>query len=275
MDGKQKETPPGGQRFVVHYGTEPKLKRRKRNVTSDTEDCQSNQELLARSAGGTKRKNQAKQKKGPAKKQRCLLDWDEDKNSPEELKRIYLSSNMLEQWCHRPFFANTVTGCFVRVAIQECSRNPLYCIAEIMSVMETEQVYQLGSTRTNLGMELRHAGIKQIVTLLSASNQEFLVSEFQQWKLAMMNAGMQFPTPETISKKEQAIKEATNHTFTDKEIDFIVERKNRFRMTPLNYARKKIELLDQLHRAKACGDVFRVTATQEELEKLAMGRPFR
>jgi len=35
----------------------------------------------------------------------------------------------------------------------------------------------------------------------------------------MMSAGMQFPTLDEISKKEQSIKEAVNYKFNDKDIE--------------------------------------------------------
>ncbi|GAA6079858.1 RNA polymerase-associated protein RTF1 homolog isoform X1, partial [Tachysurus ichikawai] len=74
---------------------------------------------------------------------------------PEELNRIRLSRHKLERWCHMPFFAKTVTGCYVRIGIGNCSSKPVYRVAEIVDVVETAKVYQLGSTRTNKGLQLR------------------------------------------------------------------------------------------------------------------------
>lgn len=89
----------------------------------------------------------------------------------------------------------------------------------------------------------------------------------------MMVAGMQVPTLDEITKKEQTIKEALNYKFNDKDIedvsllirmlkDFfafvefmkrktilsrhllqIVKEKDRFRKAPPNYAMKKTQLL--------------------------------
>lgn len=48
---------------------------------------------------------------------------------PEELNRIRLSRHKLERWCHMPFFAKTVTGCFVRIGIGNSSSKPVYRVS--------------------------------------------------------------------------------------------------------------------------------------------------
>lgn len=86
-----------------------------------------------------------------------------------------------------------------------------------------------------------------------------------------MVAGMQVPTLDEITKKEQTIKEAVNYKFNDKDIEDvslclrtpasssgatcvglkhsclpslqIVKEKDRFRKAPPNYAMKKTQLL--------------------------------
>ncbi|XP_069375922.1 RNA polymerase-associated protein RTF1 homolog [Paralichthys olivaceus] len=210
-----------------------------------------------------KRRLQVNHNNGPVMKKAC-----EEVLSLEKLKKIQLSRNRLEQWCHCPFFATTITGCFVRVAVNNSSSNPLYCIGEIVSVAEKKQTYQLGSTQTNLVFTVRHAAKEQAVTLRSASNEEFEVSEFMQWRRAMMTAGMQVPTADKIAVKEQSIKEALNHSYTEKDIDYIVARKNIFRVAPLNIAKRKLECLDQRNCKRQCGDTVRVKEIEEELEKL-------
>ncbi|CAB1445255.1 unnamed protein product [Pleuronectes platessa] len=187
---------------------------------------------------------------------------------PEELRRIYLSFKRLEKWCHMPFFANTVTGCFVRVVTGASLSDPPHCVAEIVSVMESKNIYQFGSKRTNLVFKLRHASKDQIVTLRSASNQEFTSSELMQWKLAMMAAGKKVPTTEMISSKEKTIQQALDHTFTQGDFDFIVAQKNRFRAAPLNVAKRKLLLLDKQSAARKHGDDGMVKQIQDELTTL-------
>ncbi|KAL4656207.1 hypothetical protein GN956_G5643 [Arapaima gigas] len=187
---------------------------------------------------------------------------------PEELNRIRLSRHKLERWCHMPFFAKTVTGCFVRIGIGNSSSKPVYRVAEIIDVVETAKVYQLGSTRTNKGLQLRHGNDTRVFRLEFVSNQEFTDNEFMKWKEAMIVAGMQIPTLDEIAKKEQAIKEAVNYKFNDKDIEDIVKEKDRFRKAPPNYAMKKTQLLKEKAMAEESGDGERVKQIQDQLNEL-------
>ncbi|KAK9533995.1 hypothetical protein VZT92_009072 [Zoarces viviparus] len=187
---------------------------------------------------------------------------------PDELNRVRLSRHKLERWCHMPFFTKTVTGCFVRIGIGNSSSKPVYRVAEIVDVVETAKIYQLGTTRTNKGLQLRHGGDTRVFRLEFVSNQEFMENEFMKWKDAMIVAGMQVPTLDEITKKEQSIKEALNHKFNDKDIEDIVKEKDRFRKAPPNYAMKKTQLLKDKAMAEEIGDGDRVKAIQDELNEL-------
>ncbi|KAJ8332465.1 hypothetical protein SKAU_G00426380 [Synaphobranchus kaupii] len=187
---------------------------------------------------------------------------------PDELNRIRLSRHKLERWCHMPFFAKTVTGCFVRIGIGNSSSKLVYRVAEIVDVVETAKVYQLGSTRTNKGLQLRHGNDTRVFRLEFVSNQEFTDNEFMKWKEAMIFAGMQVPTLDEITKKEQAIKEAVNYKFNDKDIEDIVKEKDRFRKAPPNYAMKKTQLLKEKAMAEESGEGERVKQIQDQLNEL-------
>ncbi|KAG2457817.1 ACP7 phosphatase, partial [Polypterus senegalus] len=151
---------------------------------------------------------------------------------PEELNRIRLSRHKLERWCHMPFFAKTVTGCFVRIGIGNSSSKPVYRVAEIVDVVETAKVYQLGTTRTNKGLQLRHGNDTRVFRLEFVSNQEFTESEFMKWKEA------------------------------------IVKEKDRFRKAPPNYAMKKTQLLKEKAMAEESGDTEKVKQIQDQLNEL-------
>ncbi|KAK5857957.1 hypothetical protein PBY51_011165 [Eleginops maclovinus] len=187
---------------------------------------------------------------------------------PDELNRVRLSRHKLERWCHMPFFAKTVTGCFVRIGIGNSSSKPVYRVAEIVDVVETAKVYQLGTTRTNKGLQLRHGGDTRVFRLEFVSNQEFMENEFMKWKEAMIVAGMQVPTLDEITKKEQSIKEAMNYKFNDKDIEDIVKEKDRFRKAPSNYAMKKTALLKDKAMAEESGDGDKVKTIQDQLNEL-------
>ncbi|XP_059553676.1 RNA polymerase-associated protein RTF1 homolog [Myotis daubentonii] len=187
---------------------------------------------------------------------------------PEELNRVRLSRHKLERWCHTPFFAKTVTGCFVRIGIGNHNSKPVYRVAEITGVVETTKVYQLGGTRTNKGLQLRHGDARRVFRLEFVSNQAFTESEFMKWKEAMFSAGMQLPTLDEINKKELSIKEALNYKFNDQDIEEIVKEKERFRKAPLNFAKKKTQLLKEKAMAEDLGDRDKAKQIQDQLNEL-------
>ncbi|CAL8274212.1 unnamed protein product [Merluccius merluccius] len=187
---------------------------------------------------------------------------------PDELNRVRLSRHKLERWCHMPFFSKTVTGCFVRIGIGNSSSKPVYRVAEIVDVVETAKVYQLGTTRTNKGLQLRHGGDTRVFRLEFVSNQEFTDNEFMKWKEAMIVASMQVPTLDEVTKKEQSIKEAMNYKFNDKDIEDIVKEKDRFRKAPSNYAMKKTQLFKDKAMAEESGDGDKAKGIQDELNEL-------
>ncbi|XP_068109456.1 RNA polymerase-associated protein RTF1 homolog [Hyperolius riggenbachi] len=187
---------------------------------------------------------------------------------PEELNKVRLSRHKLERWCHMPFFAKTVSGCFVRIGIGNHNSKPVYRVAEITGVVETGKVYQLGTTRTNKGLQLRHGSDQRVFRLEFVSNQEFTESEFMKWKEAMFSASMQLPTLDEINKKELSIKEAMNYKFNDQDIEDIVKEKERFRKAPSNYAMKKTQLMKDKAMAEEAGEQERAKQIQDQLNEL-------
>ncbi|XP_053553843.1 RNA polymerase-associated protein RTF1 homolog [Bombina bombina] len=187
---------------------------------------------------------------------------------PEELNKVRLSRHKLERWCHMPFFAKTVSGCFVRIGIGNHNSKPVYRVAEITGVVETGKVYQLGTARTNKGLQLRHGSDQRVFRLEFVSNQEFTESEFMKWKEAMFSAGMQLPTLDEINKKEVTIKEAMNYKFNDQDIEDIVKEKGRFRKAPSNYAMKKTQLMKEKAMAEEAGDQDKAKQIQDQLNEL-------
>ncbi|XP_041430300.1 RNA polymerase-associated protein RTF1 homolog isoform X1 [Xenopus laevis] len=187
---------------------------------------------------------------------------------PEELNKVRLSRHKLERWCHMPFFAKTVSGCFVRIGIGNHNSKPVYRVAEITGVVETGKIYQLGGTRTNKGLQLRHGNDQRVFRLEFVSNQEFTESEFMKWKEAMFSAGMQLPTLDEINKKDVSIKEAMNYKFNDQDIEDIVKEKERFRKAPSNYAMKKTQLLKDKAMAEEAGDQDKAKQIQDHMNEL-------
>jgi len=54
-------------------------------------------------------------------------------------------------------------------------------------VVETAKIYQLGKTRTNKGLRLRHGEQERVFRLEFVSNSDFTDSEFFKWKETVRN----------------------------------------------------------------------------------------
>lgn len=189
-------------------------------------------------------------------------------SNKEELGQIRLSRHKLERWVHAPFFAKTVTGCFVRVGIGSNNGRPVYRVAEITGVVETGKVYQLGNTRTNKGLKVNHGRQERIFRLEFVSNQDFLDNEFFKWKEALLLEGLSLPTVEDINRKIRDIQDAMNYQYKDDDIETIIKEKEKFKRTPHNYAVRKTQLLKQKELAEQNGNLSEAHQLATELDQL-------
>lgn len=144
-------------------------------------------------------------------------------NCLTDIQRIRLSRFKLAKIVHAPFFAKTVTGCFVRIGIGKNKEGRsvyrviiflyelsfserkffaylfyfalfdriirtlavIFKAAQVLDVVETAKVYQLENTRTNKGLKLKHGKEERVYRLEFVSNSDFIVNEFNKWLNAM------------------------------------------------------------------------------------------
>ncbi|XP_066593869.1 RNA polymerase-associated protein Rtf1 isoform X2 [Prorops nasuta] len=193
-------------------------------------------------------------------------------NTKEDLNKIRLSRHKMERFVHLPFFDRVVQGCFVRIGIGNNNGKPVYRVAEISGVCETGKIYQLGGTRTNKGLKLRHGAQERVFRLEFVSNQEFTESEFFKWKETCALQGISMPTFDEVDQKLKDIKEALVYEFKEEDIEKIVREKERFKQTPYNYAMKKAQLMRERDAANCRGDdetAHRLNRELSELEERA------
>lgn len=186
----------------------------------------------------------------------------------EQLNQIKLSRHKLERFVHLPFFKRIAIGCFVRIMIGQHNGRPVYRVCEVTDVVETAKIYQLGNTRTNKGLRLRHGSQERVFRLEFASNQEFSETEFTKWRQTCSLQGITAPTVEKWESKMRDIKEAISYEFKEEDIEKIVKEKERFKKNPFNYAMKKTQLMKERDMAQSVGDTAKVTELQEQLNQL-------
>ncbi|XP_057315858.1 RNA polymerase-associated protein RTF1 homolog [Hydractinia symbiolongicarpus] len=186
----------------------------------------------------------------------------------EQLEDIRLSRHKLEQWVHLPFFTRVISGCFLRMGIGNHDGRAIYRVAEIIDVTETSKVYNLGKTRTNKGVKVRHGLQERIFRMEYVSNQAFTDSEFQKWKEEMKLVELPLPTLRQVKEKSADISTSKAYSYKDDDIEAIVKEKNKFRKNPFNYAVKKNRLIREKEIAEQTNDYKKLEKVKGELDEL-------
>ncbi|CAF1103389.1 unnamed protein product [Adineta ricciae] len=184
-----------------------------------------------------------------------------------QLKSMVLSRFRMEKWCHAPFFPKVAKGAFVRINIGQHNGAPVYRVCEIRDVVETAKVYNLGATRTNKGLRLKHGDHERVFRLEFVSNSEISDKEFQRWREAVIKRGMTLPTLKDMKRKVAEIDECKQHVLSNADITKIVQEKSRFRKVPINYAMAKNELLKEIDIAVSENDLKRESELRQKLEE--------
>lgn len=167
-----------------------------------------------------------------------------------------------------PFFKKVICGCFVRIGIGQSEGKSVYRVAEVCDVVETAKIYQLGITRTNKGLKLKHGSAERVYRLEFVSNQPFGDSEFSKWIETMSFENITLPSMDDIRRKEDDIRQGYDYRMKDKDIEEIVTEKQKFKKNPHNYAVKKTSLLKSKEQADLDGNQTQSKNIAQELEAL-------
>ena len=114
-------------------------------------------------------------------------------------------------------------------ATQDNAGRQIYRCCEIVDVVETAKVYNIGKSRTNTGLRLKYAKQERVFRLEFISNQTFSPGEFERWRKDMDRDGLPLPTRDFAIMKQREIKQALNYQYTSADIDAIIKRKEQFR----------------------------------------------
>ncbi|VDO61268.1 unnamed protein product [Schistosoma curassoni] len=198
----------------------------------------------------------------------------------------------MEKWVHMPFFDNLIKGCFVRINIGLHQGVPIYRCAEIVDVVETPKIYDLGDTRkmffarsifatlyifikrpafcrTNKGIVVRVGKDQSTFRLAFISNSDFQQDEFDSWMRRIHLANMKPPTLNFVRDKAAEITEAINRPIRDERVvEQIIQSKRRFQKAPTNFALRKAELIKQREQAETDGDTELLKHLDSEIEEI-------
>lgn len=204
-------------------------------------------------------------------------DSDEDLddraiNCVDELSLVKLSRFRCEQWCHMPFFEETVKGMFIRIGLgKSTDGKDTYRCAKVLNVLKCPKVYQLGPTRTNQALNVQIGIGKKGFRLNFISNQPFTESEFNFYKEQMEKNNCELPCLKELKKKAKDIeklKKEAEDNMSQKDFEKMVENKKKFRYRPTSFARKKSALIKERQKAETDKNMLLMTKLDKELEAL-------
>ena len=113
----------------------------------------------------------------------------------------------------------------MRIGIGQHEGQSVYRVAEVLEVCETPKIYNIGKTRTNKGLKLRHADQERVFRIEFVSNYDFTDDEFNKWHSKMTEETFTLPTTRDIEMKEKQIRDATNRKLSDNEITVMLKQK--------------------------------------------------
>lgn len=101
------------------------------------------------------------------------------------------------------------------------NNNVDFQIGEILEVVETSKIYQIGHTKTNKGVKIRHGTDEKTFRFEFVSNSDITQDEFIKWKEACDRKGVALPTMEDITKKVKELKDANEYQFKEEDIEHV------------------------------------------------------
>jgi len=196
------------------------------------------------------------------------MDREDDYHeaSWEDLKAavtsVQLLRNQLEDWVEKPFFDDTVVGCFVRVNIgvsrdQESS----YRLCEIVGIKEDESsvAYKLSSgTFTRKKLTVRLGSARKSWPMTQISNSEANPKEIDTWKSWCERDNVNLPAMAFLEDQRVKIDKAVNFVYDNEVIDSMVAGGETHKQGNFAIQRSRLTLLR---------DAAQQSADQEEFEK--------
>ena len=101
------------------------------------------------------------------------------------------------------------------------------------------------------------------------SNSALTPTEFEKWKYTCETHNITLPTRDFIQSKHDEIKKGLNFEYTSADIDKIIEKKEKFKKNPVNYAMKKAKLMKDKEIATAEHDIEKANEIEQQLQVMS------
>jgi RNA polymerase-associated protein RTF1 len=190
------------------------------------------------------------------------------------IMRCCLTRLQLEKWADKPFFDDTVAGCFVRVGTGPGSGGVAqYRMAEVVRVLNGEHrgselssyAFGPGGRRTSKWLLLRHGETERAFKMAMVSNSAVGENEWRSWAQAAQRAERRPLTVSEVSTREAAIKAASEYRWASADVARALAEKRAANAAPRNVALEKELLSSRLEVALQAGDEDEVAQCQAAL----------
>ncbi|KAJ2609632.1 RNA polymerase-associated protein rtf1 [Coemansia sp. RSA 1365] len=204
--------------------------------------------------------------------------------SLSEINTICLSRNQLEQWLFRPFLAETIIGCLVRIVTRTKDTTGEYNQYKMMEVLDviqgegrTQPPYHLNKTLTDKYLTLRFGATEKDYSMETISNSSIKPEEHSAWEAALRADHVRgYISVDHVQKKLKDLDRARNYQLSEAEVSQMIAERNRLRKIESGGSGVSVALersqLNQLHvEARQNSDweqLKKIEARLEELDKL-------
>lgn len=190
-----------------------------------------------------------------------------------DYQRIQTRRLFIEQWISEPFFDNVVKGSFVRLFVGVQDDVQIYRMCEVLDVLPYKRSYRLPGTELTIDRALL-VGLgssQKVAKMYHVSNSRITDKEFQYYVNMMKSSRDEdkLLRKNEIEKRKKRIAENLVHTYTNEEIQSMVEKnaaKNKALTTTNANALKILEY--RLASARAEEDFDEMEKLQKDIEKI-------
>jgi len=168
----------------------------------------------------------------------------------EDLQKLRLSRTKLVKSLFMPYLKKLATGAIVKANIGiPGAQSQGYQIVRIVDIVDSTNNYQVDGVLTNKSLKIAIGKNVRVIKILFVSNSPIDKSDYAQWLETMKRDGVKLPTLKEVKQKRAEIDAIIHYTLTDKEVQQVVNEKNKFRKKPINLALTKSEIEKQIAEA--------------------------
>lgn len=199
---------------------------------------------------------------------------DEEDEAPfEDVKRIQVRREKLEEWLNEPFFEETLPGCMVRILMGEepaldGSIQRRYMLCQVVAV-ETrapgyykdsgkpwKSPYEIapGKEKTSKWLLVERGASQRGMPLALVSNSGITDSEFESWQRALKEQHRPQVSRRQAQETYERLLKANTYRYTAEDVDRLLKEKKAKGMAPRNAALEKARLEVQLQHARENND---------------------